>query len=709
MKTPDVADGAALRALTHPERVAIIGASDDPVRIGGRPLHYMLQYGFAGEVLPVNPNRSHIQGLPAYPELAAIEGEIDFALIAVRAPLVADTLRQAAAKGAKAALIFSSGFAEIGADGMASHDDLENAVRETGIAVLGPNCLGLFHAGQRFFPTFSATIAQQRPRPGGVAVIAQSGAYGSHIYMCCHRRGLDVGTWITTGNEVGIGVADCISMIAEAGEAHTILAYIEEAKSGPALINALETARQQRIPVVISKVGTSAVGAAAAQSHTASLAGEDAAYDAIFRQYGAFRVASTEEMVDVAVAARPRLFPVGRKVGLVSISGGGGIVMADAASACGLDVAPMPAEAQLALKSVLPFATPFNPVDVTAQFFNDLSLIPLFIRTMLETGGYDGLVGFWTSVVGAPAISAKLRETLTETMAGYPDIPFLQVMLAEDSLCRQYDEAGFPTFADPGRAVFALAALAYFGASFAATRDGGDQPLSPAMEKSVLPALLGERQARAILASHDIPMVADGLAHNAKEAAELAAAMDGPVAMKIASADIAHKTDIGGVRLNVAAADAASVFSRMMAEIADKKPDARLDGVLVSPMVEDGVDLILGGRIDAVFGPMVLVGIGGIHAELLGDVVLRHAPVDTADAAAMLDQLKLSALLDGARGAAAVDRAALTSTIAAFSRFLVLHADQLETAEINPLRALPDGCIGLDALIVPRIAGGETS
>ncbi|NIP76993.1 MAG: hypothetical protein GTN90_13865, partial [Xanthomonadales bacterium] len=296
---------------------------------------------------------------------------------------------------------------------------------------------------------------------------------------------------------------------------------------------ALEVARANRTPVVFMKVGRSEVGAQAASSHTASLAGEDAVYDAVLRQHGAWRVRSTEEMLDIAYACRPRIYPAGKRLGLVTISGGAGVLMADAAEDMGLDVAPMPEDAQAELKAILPFAAPRNPVDVTAQFFNDLTLVPRFTKAMLDRGGYDALIGFWTSVGGSPVLGTPLLNHLTEMMMEYRDRLILHVMLTDAEMKRRYDEAGFPSFEDPTRAITAMAALMFFGEAFA---KGAPQTLRLPDFGPLPEGPLGEREAKVELAAAGLPMVEDRLAKTAQDAAEIAREF-GPVAMKIASPD----------------------------------------------------------------------------------------------------------------------------------------------------------------------------
>jgi acyl-CoA synthetase (NDP forming) len=373
--------------------------------------------------------------------------------------------------------------------------------------------------------------------------------------------------------------------------------------------------------------------------------------------------------------------------------------MADAAEDHGLDVAPMPEDAQAEMKRILPFAAPRNPVDVTAQFFNDLSLVPRFTKAMLEKGGYDALIGFWTSVAGSPMLSEPLLGYLTETMKNYRDRLFLQVMLAPAEIEKRYDDAGFPSFEDPTRAIVAMAALMGFGATFA--RGRAAEPEIPTF--APLPdGPLGEREAKAVLAAAGLPMVADRLATSASEAVEAAAQARGPVAMKIASPDILHKTEAGGVKLRVAAGDTAVAFDAIMASARAYAPGARLDGVLVSPMVQGGVECILGAKTDAVFGPVVLFGLGGVFTEVLKDVAFRRAPFGPETGREMIDELRGAALLKGARGQPHANLDALAGAISRLSLFAAAHGSAIESVEMNPLRAMPSGCLALDALIVRK-------
>lgn len=696
-----------IKDLLDPQSVAVIGASDDPARIGGRPIAYMKAAGFAGRLIPVNPKRATVQGLAAAPSVLEIDGQIDFALIAVPAPLVPQAIRDAKAKGAKAALCFSSGFAEAGPEGVALEAEARRAALETGVRLIGPNCLGAFNAGTGFIPCFSTALDRGAPIPGGLGIVSQSGAYGSHIYWLARKRGLGTRYFLTTGNEADVTAAEAIGLMAEDENVDCIAAYAEGIKRGDLLVASLEKARAARKPVFFMKVGRSAVGAEAASSHTASLAGEDAVTDAILRRHGAVRVRTTEEMLDAADAARAKIYPAGPRLGVVTISGGAGVLIADEAEDAGLTVPPMPEESQARMKARVPFAAPRNPVDVTAQSFNDLTIITDFLREMATEGRYDSLLCFWTSVAGSATIAGKLREAMAKGLEGV-DVLTVQSIVADPAIEQGYRDAGWPIFEDPSRAVRAIACLTRAGEAMAAGR-----PETPALpDPAPLPeGPLTEAEAAAILAAAGLPMGTGEIAATAAEAREIAARIaplgSGRVALKLNSPDIAHKTEVGGVELNLTPDQAAEAFDLMLTRARAQRPDARLMGAQVAPMAGPGVDLILGARMDPGFGPVVMVGRGGIEAELSPDVAFRPAPIGEAEALAMLRELRAWPLLTGWRGAPACDLAAVARAISALSIFAASQGAALDSVEVNPLRASPAGALGLDALILAAPAGAR--
>ncbi len=315
----------SLRPLLRPRSFAIIGASSDPRKAGGRPLHYAKTSGFKGEVYPINPRGGEVQGVPAYPSVSAVDGPIDCALIAIPGAAVERAIEECAAKGVRSAVILSAGFAETGAAGKRSQDRLTAIARSSGMRIVGPNCMGLFNVATNFYCTFTAAFADPVhgwPRPGRIGIVSQSGGVGIHVYTLARDRGLGFSKWITTGNECDIGYGECVAALAEDDATSVILVYAEGCRDPAMLVEALEAARARHKPVIVLKVGRSDIGAEAAISHTASLAGSDKAFDALLRQHGAYRVRTVEELIDIAAACDHGRFPATREIGLVSISGG---------------------------------------------------------------------------------------------------------------------------------------------------------------------------------------------------------------------------------------------------------------------------------------------------------------------------------------------------------------------------------------------------
>ncbi len=690
---------SALKDIMSPKSVAIVGASDDKGRIGGKPLSYMLDQNYSGKIFPVNPKHQTIQGLKSYKSLTEIEDDLDFVLVAVPSIHVTNVLNEAVKKKAKTALIFSSGFAEMGGKGKEYQDEIENISKNSSLRIIGPNCLGLFNAESNFYPTFTSAIDRAAPIPGGIAIASQSGAYGSHIYMVSHQRGLGINYWITTGNEADISVSEAIQFLAEDEKVHTIMAYVESVKDGKMFTKALDTARQEKKPVILMKVGKSDVGAAAANSHTASLAGEDAIYSEVIRAHGAYRVRSTEEMLDVAYATKPRIYPSGKNLGIVTISGGGGVLMADAANDEGLNVKPMPKEAQQNLKKIVPFASPMNPVDVTAQFFNDLSLVPTFTDVMLSKGGYDGIIGFWTSVPGSSKFTQPLLDALKTAMKDYSEKIFINCMVAPNEIYKKYENEGFLCIEDPTRAVVSMAALMHFGSEF---NKNVDKVESLEIKKLNIPKRkLNEFEATNLLSEFGINM---NKCHLVKKKSELELIFKNEknkkFVMKVVSNEIKHKTEVGGVKLNIKTLDEAlKSFDDITENILIKKPNIKIDGIMIAPMIEKGIEVILGAKIDPVFGPFIMFGLGGIYAEAINDVAFVEAPANKKMVVEMIKRLKSSKIFEGDRGVK-INYDQLVDTIVKLSNFIYAHKDHVKEIEINPVIVNEKNVIGLDALIV---------
>jgi acetate---CoA ligase (ADP-forming) len=693
----------AMAQLLAPRSVAIVGASSDPGRIGGRPVHYYRQAGFAGRVYPINPNRDEIQGYRAYPTIDSVPGPIDLAVIAIPAAQVAASIEQCARKNAKAVVVFSAGFAEIGPQGAALQREVLAVASRYGVRLLGPNCLGLFNARIRHFATFSSFPESGLPVPGRVGLVTQSGAYGTHVLMQARARRIGVNIWVSTGNEVDLDVAALIEALASDADTDVIACYLEGVRHGPALLNALGAAHAARKPVILMKVGRSAVGAEAAASHTASLAGSDAVFEAAVRSYGVERVETTERFLDLTYAASRARLPRSNRLGIVTISGGAGVLMADVAEAEGLEVQPLPIATQRRLLAANPLGSPRNPLDVTGQALNNIDLVRQAVAAIFEDGPYDCAVGFFTAWPAVRALGPKLQSALREGSQARAGRPMALVILAPPDVAQAYEADGFLVFEDPSRAIAALAGMVRLSVRLNAPARRSAPARAPL--GGLLPQRpLSEVEAKQLLSQAGINVLAERLVGSAEAARDAAVALGCPVAMKIVSSEIAHKTEIGAVVLDVASPDAAAAaFGQLMAAFARAAPRAQPEGILVSPMLKDGVEVILAAKNDAVFGPVTMVGIGGIFVEVLKDVALRVGAVDPDEARRMLKELRGYALLAGGRGRPAADLDAAAEAIAALSAYALANAGRFESMEINPLLVRPrgHGAVALDAWIVP--------
>lgn len=691
-----------LEKMFRPRSVAVVGASGDPEKLGGRTLLHLKELGYQGRIYPINVSAKEVQGLPAWRSVADLPETPDCALILLPAPLVAQAIDDCAAKGVKFAQVLSSGFAEEGGEGVAMQARLGEQARAHGIRLTGPNCLGSISPPDGFFGTFSSLLATAKPPPGSVGVATQSGAYGSHIYAVAGFRGIGISRAIATGNEVDIDVAEAIDYLVDDPGTRVICASLEGCSNGDGLRRALLKAAAARKPVVIMKVGSTEVGAAAAATHTGSLAGEDRVIDTVFRECGALRVSSIEEMLDVAYVCAIAPLPPLASAGIVSVSGGIGVLMADACIEAGLSVPPLSADALDAIHAVQPMAGGRNPIDTTAQLAGRLHVIETISQSMM--GGADlGAMFFYLAHLGRDMKRfPKVEGAFLALRRNQPDRTVVAVMTHIDEVRQQLEAMGVPVFEDPTRAVRAVA-----GAARLRRLQAEAQPV-PGIA-AVAPfgmTIANETQAKALLATAGVPVLPEEACTSAETAAVAADRLGYPVVMKILSDDIPHKTEVGGVMLNVP--DAAAVraaFATLMERAGVARPDARLDGVLVAPMVRGGVETIIGTLTDPVFGPMVMFGLGGVAVELFRDVAFASAPLTPQRAEALIDASRGAALLKGWRGGPALDRAALVEALCALSRFAAAHADEIDCVEVNPFLVRETGACALDALVSFRANG----
>ncbi|HSV59435.1 MAG TPA: acetate--CoA ligase family protein [Variovorax sp.] len=699
--------GRGLDALFSPRSIAIVGASDDVTKIGGRPLQFLLKYGYSGKIYPINRKAGLVQSVPAHASVAELPEAPELAVVALPPEAVLDAVKECATRGVRAAVILSAGFSELGEAGSRLQAEIGQVARQTGMRIVGPNCLGAIGVPDKSIATFSVALESSFPAPGPVGIVSQSGNLGSYTLRLASERGLGISRMLTTGNECDVDIADAIASLAADPGTSVILCCMETCRDGAKLQQAMAMARDAGKPLVVLKVGVSEAGCEAAASHTGALACSDAVFDVVLRNGGAIRVPSIEHLLEVGHALAvvgPGRVPKGNKVAVLTASGGFGVLLADAASAQGLALPKLAAATQERILSVVPFASPSNPVDMTAQVSSRPEVLAKVLAAVADDSTCDALILQSANAFPLPRLREVFLSALAQVRKDHPSRLILLCARAPQEVRAQLNAMGFPTVEGIDAACATLAALVRFGA-----RDGAAR-VAPAVEREALSkeAFATEASAKSALARAGLPVLKEIVVASREEALAAARGIGFPLVLKIVSPDIAHKTEVGGVVVGVRSeGQLVDEYESLLARVAQKAPLARITGVLVAQMVQGGTELILGTKKDPVFGAMVMVGLGGIFAEIMKDVALQPAPVDEAQALAMLRSLKAFPLLDGARGRPKADVQAAAQAVAALSCFAARHADSVAEIDINPLVVLEAGrgAFALDALLVPEQKG----
>ncbi|MFO1028974.1 MAG: acetate--CoA ligase family protein [Acetobacteraceae bacterium] len=693
---------AGLTPLLAPQSIAVVGASSDATRIGGRPIAYMKAQNFQGTLLPINPNRAEIQGIKAYPSVSALPETPDAAIVAVPAELATQAIEDLAARGCKAVVMFTAGFAEMDEAGAVAQQKLVNIAKTSGMRILGPNCLGVFDARRSYYATFSSSFDSGWPVMGRIGIASQSGAYGTHLYTLARNRGIGASLCVMTGNEADVTVGECIGWLAENPEVDVIAVYAEGIRESEGLIAALQAAKDARKPVVMQKVGRSELGGKAAQSHTASIAGDDAVTEAVMNEFGVFRAVNSEQMLDIAHTATRKIYPARNTLGVITVSGGAGVLISDVAESLGLQMPEMPVATQKKLRELVPFCAPRNPVDATAQVSNDVTLVKTFTESMVRDGGYSSVLGFFSMTASSrrwPSISEQLNQVKAENPGRLYVLSVIVPPEGRDKL----EADGWVVHEDPTRAVTAIDAMGRFGAAFDAPKPAPAPTVPPVKLPAATPT---EAEAKRLLAEAGIQSAPEAACATAEAAVAAAERFGYPVVMKILSPDILHKSEIGGVLLDVS--DAGGVrdgFALLLERAKQAAPTARIEGVLVAKQLKGGVECIMGIIRDPVFGPMAMFGLGGIFVEILKDVVFRRCPFGEDIAEQMIRSIKGAPLLQGARGRPPADIKALATMLSRLSAFAAAGGEKLVSIDLNPVFAMPDGQGAFAADAVIEVAG----
>jgi acetate---CoA ligase (ADP-forming) len=699
-----------LAPLMKPASIAVVGASQRMTR-ATRVVANLQRFGYAGAIYPINPRYPDVLGLRCYPDLASTPAPADSVVVAIPAEQVPEVLRAAVAAGVRAAVILSSGFAEAGAEGQARQAELECLAAEHGLLICGPNCYGVFNI-RLGASTFSADMAEPL-RPGAVGVVSQSGGFSHAIaeYLM-QQRCVGVSTIVSCGNQAGLTVEDYVAYLVEDDDTHVIGAFVEGFKKPETFRKAAARAWALRKPIVVLKVGRSENARQAMLAHTGSLAGTPEIIEAMLRQSGVVQVASLNEMLDtLALLPAARRHPARSwRVGILSGLGGECGRASDAADRAGVELPPLSPHSIATMKGFMPgFANPRNPLDGTGAMYEDARLFPQLFDVMLREEAID-------------VVAVNLRVNVPKPDGGAPSRQFSRAMI--DALPRNPDRLvlAFSSFAGGDLDHEVVGPLAEAGIPFLEStetamlalrharahqrfldRPERRPPTSPAPPAGAqLSGTLGTADAMRLLRDFGVPL-ADTVAVKDAEAAITAADRLGyPVVLKIDSPDIAHKTDVGGVR--VGCEDGAAVraaFDDMLRAVRQRAPAARIDGALVQRMIPGGREMILGVKTDPLFGPAVVCGFGGIFVEQLRDVALRVPPIDHADAAEMIAELRGAAILSGARGRPPADTKALADAIVRLGALADAHRQSLRALDINPLLVLEEGhgVVAVDWLI----------
>jgi acetate---CoA ligase (ADP-forming) len=699
-----------LDSFFSPGSIALIGASRDQEKIPGRLLSMLRKNEFPGKIYPVNPNYGDIDGLKCFSSIADVGQPIDLAIVIIPARAVLGALEQCAAAGVRNAVIISSGFAEEGGDSAAMQDAIAELAKRTGMRISGPNAEGFFSEVQRVAATFSPTVDIKLNEPRLIAtrrrigIVAQSGGIGFAIYHRARALGIALSFVISAGNESDLGAGEFFEYLVQDASTDVILLFIEGIRDVEKFLAAARRAAELGKPVIVTKVGRSGAGERAAASHTASMAGWSAAYDAVFAKYGFIVSNDLDEAVTIAAVLTTNPMPKGDRVAVLTVSGGAGIWGADTVAIQGLQVPELSETIQAEIGKLLPsYGATRNPIDVTAQGVHSGGL-QKSIDLLDVSDEVDAMlvVLSLSSDTRMPFKQAELKPVLD---AQNKPVVFYSYTLPSDFARKELAASG----------AIVLSGLTHVGVAMRRMVELAKFRLAPPADAAALPrrdisahltsATLSESDSKALLHEAGIALP-DEVLVTEKSALDGAIARVGfPLVMKIQSRDIPHKSEVGGVRVNISTkGEVFLTFEALLENARRHRPEAEIQGVLIGPMAKKGVEIIIGTMQDKTFGPMIMVGLGGITTELFRDVIYRPAPVSATEASAMLAELKAAPLLNGFRGAAKADTPALSRLISQISLLAAQYSREIAEIEINPVLVHPEGqgVTIVDALVVPK-------
>jgi acyl-CoA synthetase (NDP forming) len=707
-----------LETFFSPKSVAVIGASPQKSTIRGRLLDNLISNGYAGNIYPVNPSHEEVQGLKAYKSIDDVPEVVDFAAIVIPPKHVPATIEACAKKGVKFAYILSSGFAEGGEEGVALHHQVKDVLAKYPIRIAGPNSQGMFNIADGMAMTFSRVIGALDQAPttttGRVAVISQSGGLAFALLRGA-KWGLDYSFVISTGNEIDLETLDFAHYALQRNDTDALIMFIEGFREPQKFRAIAEMAANAGKPLITAKVGRSEAGERATASHTAHLAGSDTSYQAMFDRYGVIRCFDPDDMISAALALTSAPLPHGNRVGMITVSGGNAIMMTDLCEEMNLDIPPLSETTQDKIRTVIPtYGSPQNPVDLTAQAnykFGTTTSLGQTVGFLVDDPDID------TVIVQQNMGPHGQMEDQGPEMAAHVKRSNKPVLLYSYTTPSEENVAlllsyQIPCYVSQRSSLHAIKALSDYGSFQQRWRDNPPPQAKPSSKADAALKLFGsagnqlnELQSKELLRLYDLPVPQTATATSADEARQAFKEIGGAVVLKILSADIAHKTEAGGVVLNVDSKDAAArAFDQILKNVNAHAPKAKIVGVLLEEMKPTGIEMTAGLINDPDFGPMVMVGLGGIFIEVLKDVTFCPAPLKKQDAVDMIDRLKGAQVLKGTRGGPPADIDALADVLVKLSQIGIDLNDQFSEADLNPVIVYPEGqgiCV-VDAFFAKR-------
>ena len=703
-----------LSRLLDPESVAIIGVSENPSRIGGRLFKYLTRHGYQGRLALVNPKYEELNGVACYPSVSDIPFPIDCALIAVPGKYVLSVLSECADSDVGSAVIFSSGFAEMGRSGKEAQNKIKELARTKNLRVCGPNCIGLINFNSHTALSFSQLLEIDTLIPGNIGFISQSGALGGSLVNRAQDKNIGLSYFISSGNEADLDISDYIKhLVLHDDKTKVIAAVIEGIRDGAKFVEAAELALSHRKPIIVLKIGETAAGKKAAASHTGSMTGSDAVIDAVFNQKGVVRVRNYDELFQTASLFAQERVPKGNRVGILTSTGGGGIIMADYYTKLGLMV-PEPSQKtkELASREIAAFGNVANPFDLTGQIFSDPEMFKRCMKLFVEDDNFD-IVQVNVSMVAGQS-SEHRAAMLLDSIEGSskPIVTWWAAGSLSDPGIKALNGSRVTLFRSPDRCATAVSSLVKYHRHLE-TRPPDNIPRtgnvnSPSLKKAgamlqTADSSLSEHQSKALLNLYGIPVTREMVATTASDAVRFAGEIGFPVVLKVDSPDILHKSEANAIRVGVGSKEEIiQIYDELIENAAKYNPNARINGILVQEMIQGGSEVIVGMSQDPQFGPTIAFGLGGIFVEILKDISLRVAPLSPADAEQMVKEIKGYPILMGVRGKKRSDIKGIVDVLLRISTLAKDWEGTISEIDINPLMVLDEGrgVRAVDAIVV---------